>query len=146
MSFCWLTAIHPKTFCGTRQDAGCSPSRLQVYRSSILGVCLASGLPLLRVLSDCLKVVEAAHSNQNSRSPPLQRLSTGMFSNPEVFRALATNFDSLAPSVALLFQEGDYWPRSLARRAFQYYLGGTEISASSHADEVALTQVCTLLT
>lgn len=69
-----------------------------------------------------------------------------MFSNPEVFRALATNFDSLAPSVALLFQEGDYWPGSLARRAFQYYLGGTEISASSHADEVALTQVCTLLT
>ncbi|XP_069986152.1 juvenile hormone esterase isoform X2 [Penaeus vannamei] len=68
-------------------------------------------------------------------------VTQGMFSNPEVFRALATNFDSLAPSVALLFQEGDYWPRSLARRAFQYYLGGTEISASSHADEVALTQL-----
>ncbi|ROT68754.1 JHE-like carboxylesterase 1 [Penaeus vannamei] len=68
-------------------------------------------------------------------------VTQGMFSNPEVFRALATNFDSLAPSVALLFQEGDYWPGSLARRAFQYYLGGTEISASSHADEVALTQL-----
>ncbi|XP_047479106.1 cholinesterase 1-like isoform X2 [Penaeus chinensis] len=68
-------------------------------------------------------------------------VTQGMFSNPEVFRALATDFDSVAPSVALLFEEGDYWPRSLARRAFEHYLGGTEISASSHADEVALTQL-----
>ncbi|XP_037773831.1 cholinesterase 1-like isoform X1 [Penaeus monodon] len=68
-------------------------------------------------------------------------VTQGMFSNPEVFRALAIDFDSIAPSVALLFQEGDYWPRSLARRAFEYYLGGTEISASSHADEVALTKL-----
>ncbi|XP_063600367.1 cholinesterase 1-like isoform X1 [Penaeus indicus] len=68
-------------------------------------------------------------------------VTQGMFSNPKVFRALATDFDSVAPSVALLFQEGDYWPRSLSRRAFEYYLGGTEISASSHADEVALTQL-----
>ncbi|XP_042885637.1 venom carboxylesterase-6-like [Penaeus japonicus] len=68
-------------------------------------------------------------------------VTQGMFSDPEMFQALANNFDAVAARAALLFQDGDYRPQSLARYVFDAYLGGGDISPKSLADEEALTQL-----